>query len=385
MGSLPPFSVASPWWQDTVPVVRGARERFGVDVVVLRLLDAELPEPPGGGVRYVAELADGEASARAGLPLEPWNGRLDEHPLRQAYARPGGPTADLAWADAELAKRGLARSGPAEQIRTWNLSSVWRLPLPDGAAWLKVVPPFLAHEGPLLARLSGDSVPVVWAHGAGRVLMPEIPGDDRYGADPETLRAMVVRLVALQRQWLGRTSELLALGVRDRRAAALTESIADVFERTASQLSADDRACLDGFVSSLPRRFDAIAACGLGDTLVHGDFHPGNFRGDTPAMKLLDWPDSSVGHPLLDEAAFLDRVDASVVPALCAFWHAEWRAAVPGCDPDTAARLLAPIAAAGQAALYRLFLDHIEPSEHPYHAADPARWLARAAELVRQG
>ncbi|MBA2315026.1 MAG: aminoglycoside phosphotransferase family protein, partial [Chloroflexi bacterium] len=70
---------------------------------------------------------------------------------------------------------------------------------------------------------------------------------------------------------------------------------------------------------------------------------------------------------------------------LSALWRREWLAAVPGSDPDRAATLLAPVAAARQAHIYRKFLDNIEPSEHPYHAADPADWLRRAAELARDG
>ena len=35
------------------------------------------------------------------------------------------------------------------------------------------------------------------------------------------------------------------------------------------------------------------------------------------------------------------------------------------------------------AAVYQRFLDNIEPSEHPYHRADPAEWLRRTAALVR--
>jgi len=56
---------------------------------------------------------------------------------------------------------------------------------------------------------------------------------------------------------------------------------------------------------------------------------------------------------------------------------------VPGCDPAQAAALLAPIAAARQAVIYREFLDNIEPAEHGYHRGDPARWLTRTAELLR--
>ncbi len=64
-------------------------------------------------------------------------------------------------------------------------------------------------------------------------------------------------------------------------------------------------------------------------------------------------------------------------------WLAHWREAVPGSDPARALTLLAPIAAARQAVIYRGFLDNIEPAEHPYHAADPVDWLSRTAALVR--
>ena len=79
--------------------------------------------------------------------MQPWTGSLDEQPLRMPWAKVGGPAADLAWADQALIAAGRQRTGDAEQMRTWNLSSVWRLPTSEGAAWLKVVPPFFAHEG----------------------------------------------------------------------------------------------------------------------------------------------------------------------------------------------------------------------------------------------
>ena len=98
-------------------------------------------------------------------------------------------------------------------------------------------------------------------------------------------------------------------------------------------------------------------------------------------MTLLDWGDSGIGHPLLDQAAFLDRVPEAVRERVRSHWLGLWRAAVPGSDPARAAELLAPIAAARQAVIYRRFLDHIEPAEHPYHWHDPAAWLSRAAAL----
>jgi len=250
--------------------------------------------------------------------------------------------------------------------------------------WLKVVPPFFAHEGGVLARLAGERVPTLLGHDGGRTLLAEIAGDDLYDPEPPQLLEMVTLLVGLQRSWSGRADELLALGLPDWRAPALGASIAVVVERTADELSADDRATLEEFLRRLPSHFAELAACGLGDTLVHGDFHPCNFRGDGRALTLLDWGDSGVGHPLLDQPAFLYRVPSAAVAAVRGHWLRQWRDAVPGSDPARAALLLAPLAAARQAVIYRGILDHIEPAEHLYHRADPAEWLQRTAALVRE-
>jgi Ser/Thr protein kinase RdoA (MazF antagonist) len=375
VGCLPPVPVSTPWWQDIAPVVRAVRERDGIDVTVLRLLAAERDRPHGGRVTYLAEVAQR-------VPAAPWHGTLDEQALRQAFAKPGGPGADLAWARSMLIDRGLRPMASPVQVRTWNLSSLWRIPVEGGTAWLKVVPPFLAHEGDLLARLAGERVPILLGHEGGRMLLAEIAGADCYDAELPLLLEMVTLLVELQRSWSGRVDELLALGLPDWRAAALVPKIADVVKRTAHELSAADRAALGSFARGLPARFAAVAASGIGDTLVHGDFHPGNFRGDGRALTLLDWGDSGVGHPLLDQTAFLDRVPEESVPLVREHWLRLWRESAPDADPARAASLLAPIAAARQAVIYRGFLDRIEPAEHPYHRCDPAEWLRRTAALA---
>ncbi len=380
LGVLPPFQAELPWWQDAETLVRWVRAHHRVDVTILRVLEATQPAPPGGPVTYLAEVD--EAQARD-LPLVPWGGVLDPHPLRLPYAEPGGPARDLAWATAALEVRGYRRHGPAQQVRTWNLSSLWRIPVEGDRVWLKCVPPFFAHEGAILGVLQNAPVPRLLAHEGGRVMMAEIPGEDLYDAPGPTKIALVSLLVALQDEWAGREDELLTLGLPDWRPAPLSEAIESVVRRNAAALCTGDRRTLDGFLAGLPGRFASLDECGIPDSLVHGDFAPGNARGDGSSVVLLDWGDCGVGHPLLDQSAFLDRIPAELVPAVKEHWANAWRRAVPGSDPERAADLLAPMAAARQAVIYQGFLDRIEPSEHPYHRDDPASWLARTATCAR--
>ena len=380
LGVLPSYEVAVPWWQEAGPVVAVARQRFGVEVTVLRLLEARSGwGTAGGAVTYLAEVA-----APASVALATWTGAdpLADHPLRLSYARPGGPAADVAWAEAVLEAAGRPSTAPAVQVRTWNLSSIWRLPTAGGTAWLKVVPPFFAHEGAMLQRLDPLVVPPLIAAEGPRVLLDDVPGEDHYGAELPVLTRIVALLVGLQTQWAGRVGELEDIGAPDWRCQPFAEAVARLLDVAGSALDSHERARLRDLVDALPARFAALAECGIPDSLVHGDFHPGNTHGSpTPdgRIVLLDWGDCGIGHPLLDQAAALASIPPEQRGPLREHWARLWRATVPGSDPHRAAELLAPIRALRQALVYRTFLDGIEPDEHVYHSGDPARWLREAA------
>ncbi len=380
LGALAPFEAATPWWMDMAPVVAAVLAREGLRVTVLRLLSAERNVPHGGAVTYLAEVA----TSTPALRLTPWTGTLPDHELRHAYARIGGPAADLAWARDVLAAGGRPLSGEPQQIRTWNLSSLWCLPTAAGPAWLKVVPPFFRHEADVLAALCDAPVPRLLGRDGCRMLLSHVDGDDLYGAGLAPCLAMIDLLVGLQAAWCGRADELLALGLPDWRGPAIASAFATLLRRHAKGFTPAERQSLERFVDGLPARFEALAACGLPDGLLHGDFHPGNVRGLGARLTLLDWADSGVGHPLLDQAAFLERMPAEGVDAARRHWTAAWRRACPGADPERAARLLAPVASARQALVYQRFLDAIEDAERPYHAAYVGAGLSRTVEALRR-
>jgi hypothetical protein len=382
LGALPPFEVGVPWWPEAEPVVAEARARFGVEVTVLRLVTAPVAERAAGGpVTYLAEVAGPPPRQLVPWPADAADPLLD-HPLRLPFARPGGPDRDLAWADARLCAAGRDRVGPAVQVKTWNLSSVWRLPTAAGPAWLKVVPPFFGHEGAMLARLDPAVVPPLIAAEGPRVLLADVPGEDPWDGPLPVLLRVLGMLVALQRDWVDRIDELAEVGAPDWRAGPFVPAVTDLVARTAGELDGDTVAALQALLDGLPDRFAAVAACGVPDTLVHGDFHPGNTRGSVEGRSvLLDWGDCGIGNPLLDQAAFLSSIGEPKREPVRAAWASLWRDAVPGSDPDRAAVLLAPVGALRQALIYRTFLDEIEPTERVYHANDPATWLRRAAGL----
>ncbi|MEV4488663.1 aminoglycoside phosphotransferase family protein [Micromonospora coxensis] len=369
LGALPEYEVDSPWWQEVDPVVRGAP----VEVTVLRLLDGHGDRPGAAGrVRYLAEVAEPPA-----VPLRPAPVDLTPHPLRAPFAEPGGPPASIAWARAALDRLGR----PAETVtqrRTWNLSAIWRLDSPLGTAWLKQVPGFFRHEAAVLRRLgtvTPGRVPVLLADdGDGRMLLDHVPGEDRYGADPTERAAIAVDQHDLQVRALSLVDDLVADGVPDLRGPALVRWIRATIP--ASALPTTDP--LDG----LEERLAQVAECGVPDTLVHGDLHPGNVRGDGARRVVIDWGDAFVGHPAFDILRLTEGLSPADAGPLLAAWCARWRDSVPGCDPERAVALLRPVAALRMAAVYAMFLAGIEPSERIYHADDVPRYLAEATSAV---
>lgn len=294
LGALPRFTVPTPWWPDVGPVVAEALDRYGIDVTVLRLLHATGPEPHGGAVTYLAEVAEPPPGGRlqqAGLREVSID--LTGHPARLPWAVPGGPAESLRWARDALADLGQAPVRGVQE-RTWNLSAIWRLvPAEDQdrpTAWLKQVPDFLAHEAAVLRWLGREFpglAPDLLAAGPdGRLLLGHVAGVDRYGAGPAERDQLAADLHAVQVRAAAQVDELAAAGVPDRRGTKLAEVICQALADHGA-----DQPPVAQALAELPGRLAAAADCGLPDTLVHGDLHPGNLRVGGGRRVVLDWGD----------------------------------------------------------------------------------------------
>lgn len=382
LGTLPPLPVASPWWKEAAEIVEGVRDRHGIDVIVLRLLSATRAQPPGGDVTYLAEYDGPPVSGLTPVEDEPaW---LRPHPLRMPWAEIGGPARALRWADDVLAGLGWTVRGHA-QIRSWNLSSIWRVDTDRGPVWLKEIPPFFAHEGAVLRWLDRPNVPVVLGDDRHRTLMADVPGTDRYHADPAERLAMLAALLDIQTDAARRTDELLELDMPTEYGDDLRREAERLLPTWLAGLDADDGAVLTELVEGLGARLAGIEACGVPYTLQHGDFHPGNVRADGDRQVLIDWGDARLGHPVMDLIRMRDWPEGVGDPvALTELWCAHWRRVVPGSVPDRTIELAEPVAALRDALVYGMFLRSIEPSERPYHEDDVPTAVRTAIDTCRR-
>ncbi|MDH6707820.1 hypothetical protein P3T27_004557 [Kitasatospora sp. MAA19] len=386
-GPVGPFEAAGGWWSSVDGVVARTSELAGVPVLVVRLVRGRSEQGGHGGqVWYHAEALERPGALAARTPDAGTAALLGPAEHRAAWATPAGLRDALAWARAELTRVGRPAAGPARQVRTWNLSGLVRIPTATGRdAWLKTTTPaFNAREGEVIALLGGVDqalVPPVLAAdpAGGRLLLDHVPGTDCWGPSAATVADVVPRLVAAQAA-LAADGRAAAAGLRDRTPRTLLAQARALLDRLPGPTGLTARELADArrLVDELPSLLEELESCGLPQTLVHGDFHPGNWRSDGERSVVVDYADSCLGHPALDGL----RPRAYLAPErweqLAAVWSRAWQEHVPGARPQRALELVEPLYHLSYALRYQEFLDHIEASERPYHEGDPAAELRAA-------
>jgi len=424
------------WTAEGEAATAALRERTGIDAVMLRSLDQR--EDEAARLRQVTLLAEprGEAAPPAGAD---WVGGdrlagidLDERDRQVAVRVLDGLTGDPApgpavdglqpWArrgwfgDAErwmagaMAELGRAASGPAAQVRVWELSCVLRGPSAAGDVYLKAAidSPLFGDEcavtGALAARFPGRVPTPLAVDGRRRWLLLDDVGREIGWDAPVEVREDVIRAFArIQVEAAPQAGALLDAGCLDRRPAWLAAEarrwLPDI-EATgrlptidqATWLSAEEMAELRAAVPRLTELCAELAADPLPTTLVHGDLHLDNVAvaaggaadGAPGGYVFFDWTDASVGHPFLDLVTFVwddgDELRRPVVDA----YLAEWAAVAP---PDRLRRAWRTVEAVGSlhhAISYRSIVEHLPPPVERHMAASTAFWLRRTLAALRR-
>jgi hypothetical protein len=318
-------------WYHVEPVNEVLEAHLGVRTSVLRLISAEGGTVPQDGlVTYHVE-AYGEPDRTKLHPAEEPEADAE---FRAPYARLGGPAELIEWADTRI-----ERTGPSVQVRTWNLSTVHRLPTANGPVWLKAIPAFFADEGAVIEMVGAHDptlVPALIASAPQRILLGDAPGDKCWPVTAEHVELIVPRWVAVQNALAG-------------------------------------EARLRPTTVPMP-------SFGLPDTLTHGDFHPGNWR---RSGEVIDWSDAVWGHPALDACRAMEYAGPELHDHIRKVWSEAWLEHRPDSRPLEALDVARRASHLHNAVKYQEFLDNIEESERIYHDGDPEAELRAVRRLVR--
>ncbi|MCX6080082.1 MAG: phosphotransferase [Chloroflexi bacterium] len=232
------------------------------------------------------------------------------------------------WILSELARKGIKVSGEIEQahIRPW--STVMRVATKDGFYFFKATAPYFGYETTLteyLARTQPLLVPQLLAHDLNRhwLLMRDsgIPLRTFIRAEKsiDPWRKVLPLYVELQKHLAGQVTDLLGLGVMDRRLKYLSGQFVELL-KDESALLLDQPSGLTSAefsrIRSLIPQFQQICAhladFGIPESLHHDDFHDGNIFLHDNQVIFTDWGECAIAHPFFTLVVMLRSVENSL-------------------------------------------------------------------------
>ncbi len=221
------------------------------------------------------------------------------------------------WLDERLTRAGIHRTGAVEQTRIQPWGTVQTAPTTAGPVWFKAGSDDTHYEAGLY-RVLVQAAPRFVLHpiavdtDRGWLLLrdagpPVVPK----GASIDTLLDVLTRALpeyaALQRALVPHVGEMLAVGTRDMRPAALPAVFDEMLRATRAFVdrhgAAADQALWERTAALRPAVIDGcerLARSVIPSSLDHNDLHTENIRSGLPgggAFRFYDWGDSGVAHP----------------------------------------------------------------------------------------
>ena len=225
------------------------------------------------------------------------------------WSDPGWRRAALAWADAELGRSGVRRTGWSQpHVRPW--STVLRLETDlAGPVWLKANGDGTRHESLVLGALAALGIPntpfpLHTQDHEGWTLLPDGGPTSREAYGGRTPTGAMARILAAyaetQRATEPHVDRFVALGVDDLRPDVMPAHLAALVDELAAAtgpaaLTTDDATRLRALLPAYAEACAELAAAGIAPALQHDDLHDNNVFHRGPVF--FDWGDAVVGHP----------------------------------------------------------------------------------------
>jgi Phosphotransferase enzyme family len=293
-----------------------------------------------------------------------------EPTTRAPWARAGWLAEASEWIEESLAELNRAPTGPVEQVRTWALSAVLRVPTSDGSVFFKATVdlPLFVDEGRVmrgLARLFPRNVPRPLALDRRRRWMLLEDAGQPLGWDaPTEERERVLHTFGLMQATAARDIDaLLAIGCVERRPEWLAREVGLLLADDAALTGLDEEeiARLRADEPLLVALCKQLAASSVPSSIAHGDLHLGNVARTGDSYVFFDWSDACVTHPFLDLIDVFREEDAVTRDALRDAYLRAWVDYGSHDQLLSVWRLAEPLASLNQAVSYRYIASGVAP------------------------
>jgi hypothetical protein len=329
------------------------------------------------------------SEVRAGWPEPPV--------LRPRWSRAGWRARATAWMTAAAADAGQPMTAQPQPFYLRGISALLRAPTAERDLFLKAVfPPF--HAEPVLTKLLAARFPGhfprvlaiepdegwLLVEDIAATLIGELPDPDR----PAALALGSLAIVEIQAAMANRPDDLAALstaGAPHRPSAEVPAALevalgpAGVgFE--AAPLDEERRSRIVAGVLAAVTRVEAL---GLPETVVHGDYHPGNAAIVDGGAVIIDWSDAAIGSPLMDLVTWISWAENNPAERGAAVdaWIDAWSSIVDAAALRDRLDDILAVGAAYQVISYDGILKGLEPATR-YTLVDGAAGFLKSLEAT---
>ena len=219
----------------------------------------------------------------------------------------------MAWMQPHLRPINLTLTGRFEQLNASPFFSLIRFETNASAVWFKAIGEPNLHEYAITLGLAEDHphyLPKIIAAKPewNGWLMLEAGGEGfNQCTELEQWQRVAETLAHLQIECVGQARRLLEIGCKDLRIATIIQRIdlfLDCMDRLMQEQPSEpprrlNRLELKEIGSALKDAFRCMGQTGISDSLIHGDFNPGNVVVNPKNCVFLDWAEGSVGPPFL--------------------------------------------------------------------------------------
>ncbi len=233
-----------------------------------------------------------------------------------------------AWIRSEAQRQSIEITGEIEQPHMVPWSTVLRVLTNEGTLFFKATAAETVYETALTQKLAGwylDWMPELLAVDTARGWMLMLDGGESLRAAIRPTQnimpwqPVITQYAELQIGLAEHISEILALGIPDRRPAALPALYEKLLADEASLMIDQEKGLTSSEFQQLQKltpRFkqicDDLSAFGIPDSLNHGDFHDGNVLLKNGRVTFFDWGDASVTHPFISLRTFFVSIEISL-------------------------------------------------------------------------
>ncbi|MDJ0635663.1 MAG: aminoglycoside phosphotransferase family protein [Xenococcaceae cyanobacterium MO_188.B29] len=246
--------------------------------------------------------------------------------VRSPWAEIGWFSEVATWINLQLNFLELGAIISLEQIINWELSCLLKAKTRIGNIYFKASSAAFQDEPSktnLLTQLYPTHLPNLLAINTDKrwMLMEEFTGDLLAEiTDIDSWQQALRSFAHMQIKAVDEVNKLLDLGFPDARLDRLIPQIESLLTNTRvlllkqeRGLSETDLETLRSLIPQLKVMCDELAACGIPQTLVHGDFHGHNVVSSSEGYIYFDWSYAAISHPFFD-FVYLLQVEEKQLP-----------------------------------------------------------------------